>query len=515
MMPLPESTPHARSLVYGLLITLAVGVTLGRIASAERLNEPSVHRGEKEDRPRPPWPSKRPDPWPTFSSNDRSRFALARALVEEGTWVVGRRDRVVVTASAPALLAATHPLELIALGQAGLTARTSADSGIIFQDGFQSVDKVLNPTTLEYYSTKPPLLSVLVAGEYWLLKQLFGWDMVRDRFLVVRTILLITNVLPLLLYLWLLSRMADELGQTDWARYFVVGAAGFATLVTPFLISLNNHTVATTAATVALYATARALRSGGGSWYFLAGLAAGFTACNDLPALALAGMLGLGLLFRAPGRALFYYLPGVLLLCGTQMALEYAQSGQLLPTYFKFGTPWYEYEGSHWRVPEGIHKRGIDFAGRNGEPREVYAFHLLLGHHGWFSLMPLMLLSVPGMFVWLTRGTGGERGEFAPPARSLAVCSLVVSLVVIGFYLYRSDNYGGWSNGPRWLMWLTPLWLLSLLPILDLLEGNRWGRLFALLLLVMSILSMTYQYWNPWRHPWIYNWLESTGHINY
>jgi len=34
-------------------------------------------------------------------------------------------------------------------------------------------------------------------------------------------------------------------------------------------------------------------------------------------------------------------------------------------------------------------------------------------------------------------------------------------------------------------------------------------------LLVASILSMSYQLWNPWRHPWIYNWMESRGWISY
>ncbi len=51
------------------------------------------------------------------------------------------------------------------------------DSGIIFEDGWQSVDKMLNPDTLEYYSTKPPLLTFLVACEYWLLKKAFGWSL--------------------------------------------------------------------------------------------------------------------------------------------------------------------------------------------------------------------------------------------------------------------------------------------------------------------------------------------------
>ena len=33
--------------------------------------------------------------------------------------------------------------------------------------------------------SKPPLLRRSLAGEYWLLKQLFGWSIVRDRWLVI------------------------------------------------------------------------------------------------------------------------------------------------------------------------------------------------------------------------------------------------------------------------------------------------------------------------------------------
>ena len=82
----------SRSLVYGLLITLAVGLNLGRLASLERVNEPSVHKPDGDTRPRPAWPKVRPEPSPTFGSNDRSRWATVRALVEKGTFVIGQRD---------------------------------------------------------------------------------------------------------------------------------------------------------------------------------------------------------------------------------------------------------------------------------------------------------------------------------------------------------------------------------------------------------------------------------------
>ncbi|HEY7330448.1 MAG TPA: hypothetical protein VH592_22600, partial [Gemmataceae bacterium] len=97
----------------------------------------------------------------------------------------------------------------------------------------------------------------------------------------------------------------------------------------------------------------------------------------------------------------------------------------------------------------------------------------------------------------------------------LAVSTALLSLVVIGYYIYKSDNYSGWSNGLRWLLWLSPLWLLTMLPIVDRLGMSRGGRIMCLVLLALSVLSAHYWDWNPWRHPWIYNWMDSRGWIPY
>src|SRR5215469_1637089 len=175
----PDTPPPLRRMMYVLLIALATAMALGRILSAELVYEPTLSASWPDDpcHPRRPWPATAPRAMPTFSSNDRSRWAAVRALVDQGTWVVGRRDKQVVIASAPAALAARDPLQLAVLLEAGYERRISSDSGIIFEDGWQTVDKMLNPATLEYYSTKPPLLAFLAAGEYWLLKKAFGWSL--------------------------------------------------------------------------------------------------------------------------------------------------------------------------------------------------------------------------------------------------------------------------------------------------------------------------------------------------
>jgi hypothetical protein len=88
----------------------------------------------------------------------------------------------------------------------------------------------------------------------------------------------------------------------------------------------------------------------------------------------------------------------------------------------------------------------------------------------------------------------------------------VVSVVVIGFYLVERDwyggNYGGWTSGLRRLMWLSPLWLLCMLPAVDALAARRWGRWLGYLLLAVSVLTASYPAFSPWRHPWLYRFLD-------
>jgi hypothetical protein len=470
---------------------------------------------------------------PTFSSNDRSRWATVRALVEEGTYEVGRRDPRVVVASGLGPLGATDALSAAALASGGYQLRVGSDQGIVFEDGWGTVDKVLQPETLKFYSSKPPLLPTLVAGEYWLLKKGLGWTLTENPFAVVRTVLLTVNLLPMLLYFGLLARLAGRYAASDWGRNYVLAAACFGTMLTPFAVTFNNHTPAACFALFALYPALRCWDADPDApcpfWALaLSGFCAGFTAACELPAAAFAAALGFVLFVRWPGRTLTAFLPAALLPAAALLLTNYWAIGEWMPAYGKIDSPWYRYEGSHWRVEPGQVKWGIDFL---TEPKRVYAFHLLFGHHGLFSLTPVLLLAVAGMVWAVVRAFRGKRREAAEPTAGLgrvvawlrglpgweltAGLTLVLTVTMIDFYVYETNNYGGWTSGPRWLMWLTPLWLVTMLPVADWLAGRRWGRALGYALLAVSVLSMSYPAWNPWRHPWLQRWMQSQGWIDY
>jgi hypothetical protein len=499
--------------VSALLITVTLGAVCGRILSINQVYEPYLFRqeGEPEDGRRV-WPRARPAVVPTLGSNDRSRWLTIRALVEQGTYVIGHRD--------PGLVASKPPY---------------GDDGLTFEDGWFSVDKVLqdgpDDSVRAFYSSKPPLFSTLLAGEYWLLHRL-GWSLGDPQWglwVVVRGGLLTVNALPLLLYLLLLSRLVERLGTTDWGRLFVLATACFGTFVTTFAVTLNNHTPAACCALFALCTALPVLSDPGtpGAWWHfaLAGFLAAFTATLEMPAASFAAVLLLLLFLRSPGRTLLFAVPAAAVPVAAFFLTNYLAFGQLQPVQSEFGKAGtrfhYEYPGSNFHSGIG---HGIDYAWQQ-ESRSAYAFHFLLGHHGFFSLTPVWLPALLGM-LWGTRRlvvTAWRERSLASLWGGkevwslLAAVGLVVSAAVILFYVgyVTHGNYGGWTSGTRWLIWLTPLWLLALVPAADWLSGRRWGRGVAYVLLALSVLSASYPAWNPWRHPWLYNAMQALGWVRY
>jgi hypothetical protein len=545
----PDNPAHCRA-TYRLLIVVAAAMVLGRIMAVNLVYEPYLHKDDRDPASTGRvWPKFRPKPTLLFSSNDRSRWATIRALVENGTYSIGQRT-----------LDPNQP-------------KGYRDEGIIFEDGWTSVDKVMDPQTGKFYSSKPTLFPTLVAALYGVLYHVFGLSLSDNMGWVVRLVLLLVNWLPLIGYWLVLAQLVERFGRTEWGKLYVVAAGCFGTFLTTFAITLNNHTVAACTALFALHYVIRiwSEESRPLSDYFLAGLFAALTTACELPALSFLVGLFVLLLWRAPWPTLLGFVPPMLVIVAASFLTNYLAIGRLTPAYAELGkkSEWYMYEGSHWKELPGQEKRGIDFASRR-ENRAQYGFHFLLGHHGVFSLSPMFLFSMVGMvLIWRHRkntnpraalppqspaaelplesavrtadlagsvtipgsdssspGQNGEKegeklknesGKSDPDREFLVLAGLTayLTVVVVGFYLAVSNNYGGWTCGPRWLFWLTPFWLLTMLPVVDRLGTTGRGRALALVFLAISVASVSFPAWNPWRHPWLYQFMEAQGWIAY
>ena len=578
-------TTQLRRWTYQFLIAIAFAIACGRIVSVQRVYEPAFHRDPvKEGDRRPVWPSARPDAMPMFGSNDRARWATIRALVHDRSYVVGKREPQTVIVTALATFNPHGPLQAAVMAQAGYDVRTDTSNprshtGILFkpsvkEHGWATIDRVMNPDTLEFYSSKPPLLSTLLAALYWVFFKVTGLSLIEHPNTVVRAMLILVTALPFAGYLWLLTQFAERWGKTDWGKLYIIAAGAFATMVTPFLITLNNHTFATFSVMAAWWSAlciwdhlslaspaeraAEAfppsppgrgagafppsppgrgaggegdaptpslptpLPKGEGSWqhFVSAGFFSGFAVTNEMPALAFAAAICVLVAWMSWRRTLLWFLPALLVPLIAYFATNYIAMGQVRPAQSEFGNTWYQYEGSHWNPPpEGYTKTGIDWA-KLQETRATYAMHMLVGHHGLFSMTPIWLLAFAAMLAGCLRAREiwrqavfREPGDFPWFVQPVG---LALSVVVISFFIMvESRNYGGFTNGLRWLMWLTPIWLTCLMPMADRLALTAAGRVFAGALFAVSIFSASYQLWSPWRHPWIFDLMIELGWKGY
>ncbi|MHB1036864.1 MAG: hypothetical protein ACYC35_08615 [Pirellulales bacterium] len=462
--PSDDPARQVRLGAYLLFIVIGTGSMLGHILAVNSVDRIALEKHLQSEK-RPNWQQQRA----FLSANDRSRWCTVRALVEHGTYAIDK---------------------------------------VIAEPNWDTIDMVKHDGRL--YSSKPPLLATLVAGEYWVIHRLTGATLGTHPYEIGRFMLVTINVVPLVLYFVLLAALVERYGRTDWGRMFVMASAVFGTFLPTFAVSLNNHLPAAVSVLIALYAALRIWYDGRREWWYfaLAGFFAAFTAANELPAASFAALLSVALLWKAPRQTLLAYVPAAAVVTAAFFGTNYIAHQSLRPPYAHRGASdnWYDYtyqrdgktRPSYWLKPDGIDR---------GEPSSArYALHVLVGHHGIFSLTPIWLLSVVGLGLL----------AFQRQRRlwELAVLIGVVSAVCLAFYLARplaDRNYGGMNAGFRWVFWFAPLWLLAMLPAADAAARRRWTRGLALVLLAVSVLSATYPTWNPWTQPWLYNWFASQG----
>lgn len=404
---------------------------------------------------------------PLQSANDRSRWCTIAALLEQGTYRI---------------------------------------DSIRSRPGWNTIDLVY--VDGHFYSTKPPLLATVAAGVAWCVERSTGWTLTRDTQAVAAATLIVINWLPLCLSLYCLAGLLERTEASSAARLATFGVAGFGTLLTPFLATLNNHTVAAAGLIVALRTLVAAGEAVGwrrGLWLLVSGLAAGWMVCNELPAAAMAAVL-LGLcLWRWRGAALAGFVPGAAFMCAVFLMSNWVATGNWKPAYAGYGTQAYRFvidgEPSYWMRPQGVD--------RNLDSTPVYVLHCLVGHHGLWSLTPVWLLVLS---VWVRPSLIAS-----PLIRRLVLAGAGVSLIVLGFYLTRTENYnyGGVSCALRWMLWLIPAWLLALPAGLDVAWRQPAGRWLSALLLAVSVYSAWEPLGQPWQQPWLFRQMERLGWIDY
>jgi len=203
---------------------------------------------------------------------------------------------------------------------------------------WDSIDKVYHRGSdgeLHYYSSKPPLLSVALAGEYWLIKKLANIEISKRPFYVGRLILIATNVSLLLALFWATIATVERFGKSDFSKFAVVATVTFGTFLTTFAVTINNHLPAAACASIALFCGLRIWIDDCKNvrYFFGAGFFAAMCAVNDLPAFSFFALLGLALLWKQPSRTLLAGMPGAVIVLAAALGTNWIAHGTLKPAY--------------------------------------------------------------------------------------------------------------------------------------------------------------------------------------
>lgn len=348
-------------------------------------------------------------------------------------------------------------------------------------------------------STKPPLLPTWGAGVYWVYQKLTGHTIADHEGEIIAVVTLFTAWLSHLIFLIYFYRLCRLLIKRQLAIIVALVAACFAYFGTAYASHLNNHSVAAAFLLVGFYYAVRIRNELGAKTrhWIIAGLVLGILPAIDLPSLSFTGLVWLYLVSYDYKRTLLIFSPALIPGFAAQLVLSYLSTGYLVPAYMN-------------RELLDAQKHNYFSKARSGidalrEPKTIYSFNMLLGHHGLFSMTPLFVFSLIDVIRRLVR----RQRYFAE-----ALVVLVANLVVILFYVFKSRNYGGWCVGMRWLI---PQMALLLVHFALWLDQARLGKLKWTLVVgafVVSTFHVQDAFSSPFQFSRWHNFLEGAPNRN-
>ena len=282
----PSAEALLRDQVAALMIAITLAIVAGRIAVVSSAEGDTAF----------------------LSANDRSRWATVAALGEHRSYEIDRWMKI--------------------------TDKTGK------RRPWQTIDRVRHTGSdgvMHDYSSKPPLLSTLMAGVYMLAKAGLGMSLTAQPIYMARIVLALVNLPTLLVFLLAVWSVLKHSGTSDYAKMVSLAAASFGTMLLPMSITLGNHlpAAAATALVMAVYlsreGSANSRRIAPGA--FLGGLGGAFTIACELPALLM--FVFWAAMFYRQDRLSFFvgFLPGSALVAVAFFGTNWAAHQSLIPPY--------------------------------------------------------------------------------------------------------------------------------------------------------------------------------------
>ena len=359
-------------------------------------------------------------------------------------------------------------------------AETPGDGTNPFEPG--TVDKVQSGDRI--ISSKPPVLPLLMTGEYLLLRAALGWELknAADVPAIAYVMTLTFVVAPYFVMLLVFARAMRLVVLDRLSCTVSLAALAFATQLWGYSITFNNHVPAVAMAVLAMYWALGVgqKRLEPHPLRFLGfGLATGLVLTVDLPAAVFPFIGACYLLWKFPAKLLTWGVLGGAIPVAVHALVLWAVTGSPLPV--QMHKEMYLYESSYWRFPIGIDALN--------EPKAIYLFHMTFGRKGIFLLYPILLVGIVGLVMAIISKTTPQRGAI--------VAGGIGTAILIAYYTLSTNNYGGAAYGFRWLLPAMPVLLWMGAPLLDR-TRPRWAWIAIGILMGISF----YSAWQCTVTPW-------------
>ncbi len=339
-------------------------------------------------------------------------------------------------------------------------------------------DKIRPRPDGPFYSDKPPVMAILLAAPYQVMRSALGLRAAENKEAFCYLMTLFSSGLAYVVAVWCVFRIGRTVGlDRGWAAA-LAASFGLATIAPVYTRHVNSSLPTLAAALVVVWNMAALARTSNPKWVvgrlLLIGCLAGFAYALEQPTggLLLAACAGAAAVrLRRPIVAVWVCLaalPWMVL----HHAVVYSYAGTFgppnaVPVFFAYPGSLFD---AHNLTGRWNHASFGDFV--------AYAFLMLFGVHGFILSNPILLLAVPAA-VWVFGRLSAARIE--------TVCLGLWCLGVWLLYAALSNNYGGECCSIRWFVPLlapAAYWLAVLLRDLpkfriDFVALSAWGAVLA------------------------------------
>lgn len=341
----------------------------------------------------------------------------------------------------------------------------------------------------DYYSSKPPVLSTMGAGIYYILHNFFNLNLPDKPYFYAEnlSVYLITLILVGGTYLLLLFYFYKILVllkiRKEYQTLLLLGL-GLGTLYLSYLPTLNNHTIAGSFLFIGFYYLLK-LRLGEAKDYkkniILCGFFTSLSAVIDLPTgLTFLALFYIYIFFIISKRQTVYYILAGVPIIIFHLFLNLQITGDFLPVQFhpEFG----DYKNLIWNL-----------LGSSGIPHQqnslIYAFNIFFGARGLLFYSPILIFAFYSIYKILK----DKKNKFWKETILILSGFIIISL----FYIIKIKDYAGCSYGFRWFIAITPIIYFFIIFLFTKKQSSKFKNIFTIVLIISIFISMV-GLLNPW-----------------